>query len=137
MRSSLPPVPGCARRRFLGSRIIEFEPFTNGNAVKRPIENKRVTVCERIRIPQFPSGDDVSALHPLRSSVGTFHKHSGDPSSSFGRRSNHANRKRMFYYARMIPRAVTPLIEHSLAEFAAVAIIGPRAKLERRRWRAP
>ena len=32
----------------------------------------------------------------------------------------------MFYYARMIPRAVTPLIEHSLAEFAAVAIIGPR-----------
>jgi predicted AAA+ superfamily ATPase len=32
----------------------------------------------------------------------------------------------MFYYARMIPRVVTPLIERSLAEFAAVAIIGPR-----------
>jgi hypothetical protein len=36
-------------------------------------ENKRVTVCEQIRIPQFPSGDDVSGLHPLRSSVGVWH----------------------------------------------------------------
>jgi len=32
----------------------------------------------------------------------------------------------MFYYARMIARLVTPSIEHSLAEQAAVAIIGPR-----------
>ena len=32
----------------------------------------------------------------------------------------------MFYYARMIDRLVTPSIEHSLAEQAAVAIIGPR-----------
>src|ERR1035437_9826631 len=32
----------------------------------------------------------------------------------------------MFYYARMIERSVTPLIEHSLTEQAAVAIIGPR-----------
>jgi predicted AAA+ superfamily ATPase len=32
----------------------------------------------------------------------------------------------MFYYARMIARSVTPSIEHSLAEQAAVAIIGPR-----------
>ena len=32
----------------------------------------------------------------------------------------------MFYYARMIERSVTPIIEHSLAEQAAVAIIGPR-----------
>jgi uncharacterized protein len=32
----------------------------------------------------------------------------------------------MFYYARMIARSVTPSIEHSLTEQAAVAIIGPR-----------
>jgi uncharacterized protein len=32
----------------------------------------------------------------------------------------------MFYYARMIARSVTPSIERSLAEQAAVAIIGPR-----------
>jgi predicted AAA+ superfamily ATPase len=32
----------------------------------------------------------------------------------------------MFYYARMIGRSITPFIEHSLAEQAAVAIIGPR-----------
>jgi uncharacterized protein len=32
----------------------------------------------------------------------------------------------MFYYARMITRSVTPFIERSLAEQAAVAIIGPR-----------
>jgi predicted AAA+ superfamily ATPase len=32
----------------------------------------------------------------------------------------------MFYYARMISRSVFPLIESSLAEQAAVAIIGPR-----------
>jgi predicted AAA+ superfamily ATPase len=32
----------------------------------------------------------------------------------------------MFYYARMIGRSVTPFIEQSLAEQAAVAIIGPR-----------
>jgi predicted AAA+ superfamily ATPase len=32
----------------------------------------------------------------------------------------------MFYFARMIDRSVTPFIEHSLAEQAAVAIIGPR-----------
>ena len=32
----------------------------------------------------------------------------------------------MFYYARMIERSVTPIIEHALAEQAAVAIIGPR-----------
>lgn len=40
--------------------------------------------------------------------------------------SNHANRKLIVYYARMIPRAVAPAIEHSLAHQAAVAIIGPR-----------
>ena len=32
----------------------------------------------------------------------------------------------MFYHERVIGRSVTPLIEQSLAEHAAVAIIGPR-----------
>ena len=34
------------------------------------IENKGVPACKRIGTSQFPIGDDVSALHPLRSSVG-------------------------------------------------------------------
>jgi hypothetical protein len=33
------------------------------------IENKGVTACKRISALQFPIGDDVSALNPLRSSV--------------------------------------------------------------------
>jgi hypothetical protein len=33
------------------------------------VENKGVPACKRIGASQFPIGDDVSALHPLRSSV--------------------------------------------------------------------
>ena len=33
------------------------------------IENKGVPACKQIGASQFPIGDDVSALHPLRSSV--------------------------------------------------------------------
>jgi hypothetical protein len=33
------------------------------------VENKGVPACKRIVASQFPIGDDVSALHPLRSSV--------------------------------------------------------------------
>jgi hypothetical protein len=36
------------------------------------VENKGVRACKRIGAPQFPIGDDVSALHPLRSSVEVF-----------------------------------------------------------------
>jgi hypothetical protein len=34
------------------------------------VENKGVPACKRIGTLQFPIGDDVSALQPLRSSVG-------------------------------------------------------------------
>jgi hypothetical protein len=33
------------------------------------VENKGVPACKRIGTLQFPIGDDVSVLHPLRSSV--------------------------------------------------------------------
>jgi hypothetical protein len=33
------------------------------------VENKGVPTCKRIDALQFPSGDDVSDFHPLRSSV--------------------------------------------------------------------
>jgi hypothetical protein len=33
------------------------------------VENKGVPACKRASALQFPIGDDVSALHPLRSSV--------------------------------------------------------------------
>jgi hypothetical protein len=33
------------------------------------VENKGFLACKRTGTLQFPIGDDVSALHPLRSSV--------------------------------------------------------------------
>jgi hypothetical protein len=33
------------------------------------VENKGVPACKRIGASQFPFGDDVSYVHPLRSSV--------------------------------------------------------------------
>jgi hypothetical protein len=36
------------------------------------VENKGVPACKRIGTLQFPIGDDVSALYPLRSSVELF-----------------------------------------------------------------
>ena len=44
--------------------------FTRGNRNSQTIESTHV---DRRKLPvaqQFPGGDDVSALHPLRSSVG-------------------------------------------------------------------
>src|SRR6185312_9281107 len=40
--------------------------------------------------------------------------------------SNHANQTQIVYYAMMIERSVAPIVEQSLTEQAAVAIIGPR-----------
>ena len=43
--------------------------FTAGNAKIQVIESKHVINRELWVALQFPIGDDVSALHPLRSSV--------------------------------------------------------------------
>jgi len=43
-------------------------------------ENKGVPERKRIGAPQFPIGDDVSALHPLRSSVELFRHEMDSPS---------------------------------------------------------
>jgi hypothetical protein len=48
------------------------------------IENKGVPRCKQIRTLQFPTGDDVSALHPLRSSVGVLVLGIGSPRYEFG-----------------------------------------------------
>jgi hypothetical protein len=45
------------------------------------VENKGVPKRKRIGAPQFPIGDDVSALHPLRSSVEVFAVKWDSPSS--------------------------------------------------------
>ena len=44
--------------------------FTAGNVIIQAIESKHVINRELWVALQFPFGDDVSALHPLRSSVG-------------------------------------------------------------------
>ena len=44
--------------------------FTDGNVIIQAIESKHVINRELWVALQFPFGDDVSALHPLRSSVG-------------------------------------------------------------------
>jgi hypothetical protein len=38
----------------------------------RFVENKGVPACKRTGASQFPIGDDLSALHPLRSSAALF-----------------------------------------------------------------
>ena len=43
--------------------------FTAGNAIIQAVESKHVINRELWVALQFPSGDDVSAFHPLRSSV--------------------------------------------------------------------
>ncbi len=43
---------------------LQMEPLESGF-----VENKGVPACKRIGASQFPIGDDVSTLHPLRSSV--------------------------------------------------------------------
>jgi hypothetical protein len=43
--------------------------FTKGNAQRQSIENKPVRRWKQFRSLQFPVGDDVSDLYPLRSSV--------------------------------------------------------------------
>jgi hypothetical protein len=62
-------------------------------------------------------------LHPLRSSV-EFAPRILTDIEIRPLRQNHANQTPVFDYARMIERSVTPSTEHSLAEQAAVAIIG-------------
>ena len=62
-------LPVSANRRRLYECFPPSPTFTDGNAKTQVIESKHVINRELWIALQFPIGDDVSALNPLRSSV--------------------------------------------------------------------
>jgi hypothetical protein len=66
----LPPHHQFLQAPSLTTNIVQCHAFTAGNAKTQVIESKRVIKRKPWAALQFPIGDDVSALLPLRSSVG-------------------------------------------------------------------
>jgi hypothetical protein len=65
----LPPHYRFLRMLPLLRNLVQIPLFTIGNA-KTQITEKTYVSNRELRVPlQFPIGDDVSALNPLRSSV--------------------------------------------------------------------